>query len=713
MTDNALGLVLSKYTEAVRAMPRYLTQLGAIVLLGGIAGVWLQSRASGDEPAQLTAPGSFEPAEAAPLRAPSGFVAIDHEVRPVASGLPQTSSRRSSLAGRLQSLKQDDAKSEPLTAPPATSSRRVITRPSTISETPESDVDTDIPAETVSALPSVLKRNRERASAVAPTEEVTETVASPSDTKPVVAAPRPAENIRTAPSRSRMGGTPAPAAETPAPTSTTTTIKPSQRPQTLAAGVNAALAVETTGPKAMTLGKPSTYSVSIVNQGVNEASDVFVAVNVPEHAELSNVSGTTGDANATNEAGVQRIVWKLDRIAGRGQEKLTLELVPQSSEPIKLDVEWTMAPPMTTTELEVLEPKLAMSLKGPKEVLYGATAVYQIIVSNPGTGDAEDVVVDLVSADGGASDAKKLGTITAGQQKIIEVSMTASQAGPMNMNFAGRSGTLTAEVHEEVLVRRANLELAMEGPQLVFAGSEATYTIQVTNSGDAPAENVQLGSLLPDGSEYLGGITGAKPKSNQLVWSAGTLAPGATANFEFSLQMTTAGTFDVQLQSKSGDLTASANATTKVEAVADLKLTVNDPQGPKPVGEEVTYEVTIVNRGTKAARKVAVVINFSEGIDPISVEGGTAEIASGQAMFSPIVSIDAGATHKLKVKAKADRAGSHIFRAEVRCTDPETRLASEQTTRFFGSGNNTAAKEPAAGQFTPSTSAKPTTLKRR
>lgn len=698
-------------------MRRYLKHVGAVVLLGGIAGVWVQARAEGDGAPELAAPGTFVPAGAAPLRRPAEFTAIDSEVRQVANGVPQSSSRRnSSLAGRLQALKQEEAAPETLATPPATSpsSRRTNTKPS-VTESLQPEVDADLPAETVSSLPSVLKRNRDRAATPAPAVvESDETAESPSDVQPAPVARPIADTIRTAPSRAKMNGT-APQAETPAPISTTSNVKPGQRTQTLATGVNAALAVETAGPKAMNIGKPATYTVAIANQGVNEAADVFVAVSVPEHAELSNVSGTVGDASASNEAGMQRIVWKIDRIAGRGQEKLTIELVPQSSEPIDLGVEWTMAPPVTTTRIEVLEPKLAMELKGAKDVLFGETSVYQIVVTNPGTGDAEDVVVDLVSADGTAGDAKKLGTIAAGQQKIIEVSMTASQAGPMDMHFSARSGSLTAEAHEQVMVRRANLDLVLEGPQLVFAGSEATYKVHVTNTGDAPAEGVQLGGLLPDGSEYLGGIPGAKPKSNQLIWSAGTLPPGGSADFEFTIQMTTAGTFDVQLQTKAGDLSAAALATTKVEAVADLKLTVNDPQGPKPVGEEVTYEVTIVNRGTKAARKVAVVVNFSEGIDPVSVEGGTAEIAAGQALFSPIVSIDAGATQKLKIKAKADRAGSHIFRAEVRCADPETRLASEQTTRFFGSGAaaTTASKEPAAGQFVPSNGAKPMSFKRR
>lgn len=39
----------------------------------------------------------------------------------------------------------------------------------------------------------------------------------------------------------------------------------------------------------------------------------------------------------------------------------------------------------------------------------------------------------------------------------------------------------------------------------------------------------------------------------------------------------------------------------------------------------------------------------------------------------------------LKVIARATREGMHRFRAQVTCSDPETRLAAEESSYFFGS----------------------------
>lgn len=697
-------------------MRRNWTICGVVIASACVVGAWVQAQAPhNDEPAQLFAPGTLAPPdEIRPLSSEEAEEATyDPQVRPSSgTDTPHIAARRSGgLAGRLQALRrseQTEVQAVPsapvaIEAPQSTTREVAFPKPTPIAS--DDEVASEETTPSTPALPSVLKRPAARP-ATTSAETPARASASPSDA--VVGNDAP---LRVAPSRARISGNPSatpsissiPSANAvTANAATTPRATAPQQGQSLAAASNAALAVDTSGPKAMTLGKPAIYTITVVNQGVVDANQVYIAVNLPKHLELSNVSGTAGDAEANDENHAQRLMWKLDTIPGRGHEKLTIEVIPQTSAPVELAVEWTQAPPSTIASVEVLEPKLAMTLKGPKEVMYGETAVYQIIVANPGTGDAEAVTVNLISDDASEADAKQLGTIAAGQQKTIEVSMTASQAGSMKMHFAARSGDLMTEASEDVLVRREKLEAAIIGPALVFAGSEATYTVELANTGDAPASEVLVGVLLPEGSKYLGGIAAAQEKSGQLIWSAGAVAPGKRMTFEFTCTLNEAGTIEVPLQAQSGELITSAAATTKVEAVADLKLTVNDPQGPKPVGEEVIYEVTITNRGTKAARQVAVVVNFSEGIDPIGVEGAKAEIGGGQALIDPIASIGAGESVQLKVKAQASKGGSHIFRAEVRCTDPETRLASEQTTRFFGSASPAAETANSKSSFVPS-----------
>lgn len=122
---------------------------------------------------------------------------------------------------------------------------------------------------------------------------------------------------------------------------------------------------------------------------------------------------------------------------------------------------------------------------------------------------------------------------------------------------------------------------------------------------------------------------------------------------------------------------------TFVEAIADLKLIVNDPVGPAPIGQEVVYELVLTNRGAKAASGVKVVAQFSEGIEPIRAEGQANKIIPGQVLFNELANLGPSETIKLRVFAKTAVDGIHRFRAEVKCNESEIRLVQEESTQYF------------------------------
>ena len=134
--------------------------------------------------------------------------------------------------------------------------------------------------------------------------------------------------------------------------------------------------------------------------------------------------------------------------------------------------------------------------------------------------------------------------------------------------------------------------------------------------------------------------------------------------------------------------------------MADLRLDVKEPDGPVPVGEEAVYEVHVRNRGTKDAEAVQLFAYFSQGIEPTAAEGGTFRIAPGQVAFNPLPTVPAGEEVVLKIRARAEAAGNHVFRAEIHCKPLGTRLVSEQTTRFYldKPATQQAQRRPEAGK---------------
>src|SRR4029078_12983673 len=104
---------------------------------------------------------------------------------------------------------------------------------------------------------------------------------------------------------------------------------------------------------------------------------------------------------------------------------------------------------------------------------------------------------------------------------------------------------------------------------------------------------------------------------------------------------------------------------TQVEALADLKLEVRDPQGPVAVGDDANYDVVIRNRGTKAAEGIDIIAFFSEGLEAADVTGIEHQITAGQVKMKTIPAIGPGSETVVRVRCKADRGGNLVFRAEV------------------------------------------------
>jgi hypothetical protein len=482
------------------------------------------------------------------------------------------------------------------------------------------------------------------------------------------------------------------------------------------------LSVETTGPRQIAVGKESAYQVTIQNRGEVGAEEVVVFVTLPPWADVAGAQVSAGTTQAAvADRGAQPFQWRVGNLASQGRERLVLKIVPRESRPFDLAVRWDYQPVASQAMIEVQEPKLVIGLDGPREVLYGEKQVYTLKLSNAGNGDAENVLIELVPIGAGENQpvSHSLGRIEAGGRKAIEVELTARQVGDLTIKVQVRGdGVLYAELAEKVLVRRAALQVNVEGPKIQYVGGVAAYRICVRNPGTAPARKLNFSVGLPPGAKYLSGVEGARLASDgaKLEWDLESLDPAAERVFLVNCRLDSPGSTQIDVVSNAdGDLTASAGMTTRVEAMADLALEVKDPPGPVAVGEEATYQVRIRNRGTKNAPDVQVVTYFSRGIEPTAAEGAQHKIEAGQVVFSPVASLGPGEDLVLKVRARAETAGNHVFRAEVHCRPLDIRLVSEDTTHFYqdDSALQQASRLSPAGKLAAPPPAAPSNAMRR
>jgi uncharacterized repeat protein (TIGR01451 family) len=327
-------------------------------------------------------------------------------------------------------------------------------------------------------------------------------------------------------------------------------------------------------------------------------------------------------------------------------------------------------------------------LEGPREVSYGKKEMYRLKLSNNGTGNAENVVVMLQPM--GAGDnmpaSYKIGLLAAGEEKTLDVELTARQSGNLMIRVEARAdGSARAELAEKVFVRRPALKVDLEGPKVQFVGMVATYKMRVRNRGTAPAYNVSYSLALPVGAKYLSGLDGAQfdASANKLEWTSDALAPAAEQIFVVRCSMDTAGTGRIRCAASADDLTANVETFVRIDAVANLTLEVKEPAAPTAVGDEAVYEVHLRNKGSREAEGVQAFVYFSRGLEPTAAGGGPNRIDPGQVIYQPIPSIAAGQEVVLKIRAKAEAAGNHVFRAEVRCQSTNSRLMREATNLYY------------------------------
>jgi uncharacterized repeat protein (TIGR01451 family) len=464
-----------------------------------------------------------------------------------------------------------------------------------------------------------------------------------------------------------------------------------------ASNKSAALRVEISGPQGVTVGKPSPYSITVTNDSDTTAEDVQVRLTLPSWVSVQAVQPSHGEAGAQADGtGSGRLVWNLSRVAGRGSEQLKLQIVTREADGFELGAEWTSRATATRAAILVKQPQLALALAGPADMTFGEEKTFTLTVSNPGTGDAERVVV-TVSSGSAAPQQFDAGVIPAGHKKEVPLSVVASQTGSIDLTIAAAAETVSeTRTSHKITVRKAEINVAIEGPPLKYAGTEAIYQLAVTNQGSATADNVNLFLSLPAGAKYLGGIDGATTSGNGLKWRIASLGPGVERSYDVRLLLGTAGTNRLEVQSQAAASgTATCFTETTVEAISDLKLVVNDPAGPTPIGEQAVYELQLVNRGSRAARQVKIVMQFSDGVEPISFEGCEARLVPGQVLCQPLAQLGPGEQATMKIKAQANQAGAHHFRVEVTTADDDSRLVSEGTTRFFADGGRGAAASTA------------------
>ena len=183
-----------------------------------------------------------------------------------------------------------------------------------------------------------------------------------------------------------------------------------------------------------------------------------------------------------------------------------------------------------TATLDVIMPRLDLTVAGPKLRYLDRKATYVFKVTNPGSAPASNVTVtDLVpvgfkfmqASDGGRHDFSTrtvswfIGDLTPGQSREVNMELVAINTGEHHHKAsvtAARGLKTDAEISTRVEGLPALLMELVDLDDPVEVGADTAYEIRVTNTGSKTETNLQLICTVPEKMEFRGASGAANCK---------------------------------------------------------------------------------------------------------------------------------------------------------------------------------------------------------
>lgn len=202
----------------------------------------------------------------------------------------------------------------------------------------------------------------------------------------------------------------------------------------------------------------------------------------------------------------------------------------------------------------------------------------------------------------------------------------------------------------------ADLAVRMTGPTEIAPGSNVTYRVNVTNSSVRPAGQVSISNPIPPGMTFVSSNPPVSPVGNRIEYRLPELQSGQTEQLEFTLRADQPGSMTNCTTARAADGRTATDCVTTTVVASALDVRINGPREAL-VGEEVTFEVQVTNRGNQPAQGLVVVDRFDTGLE---------HQISASPIERDLETIPPGQTRRVAVTFRVRQPGRLCNRAEIR-----------------------------------------------
>lgn len=446
-----------------------------------------------------------------------------------------------------------------------------------------------------------------------------------------------------------------------------------------------AVSLEWVGPTSAKIHQPADYNLVVRNICASQVQQVLVRVKVP-----SGMNILATEPKAVSESNL--LVWELGTLAPRQEKTLQMRLQAETRGEA-MPQAWVTFTGSSSLRIKIREPKLVLKAQATDKVLLGDAATIVLTVTNPGDGSAEQVKVHAELGDGLEHKSGKrvdfvVGTLAPGESRSATlVCGTKSVGQHLCEGSAEAEGGLTAKKTATVSVLTPRLDLLASGPAIRYLERRAVYTFRAVNPGDAPATNVTLTDVVPEGFKFLAASDNGQHDANNrsVSWFLGEIAPGQAKEVRLELLPIALGDQKQQAVAQAArGLKAQSEVKTRVEGLSAILTEVVDTDDPIEVGAETIYEVRISNTGSKAETELKLVCTIPDKMEFKKAQGPAHFHAEGkQVIFDALPKLAPRADALFRIAVKGVSPGDVRFKVEVTSASLTEPIIRMESTRIY------------------------------
>lgn len=444
--------------------------------------------------------------------------------------------------------------------------------------------------------------------------------------------------------------------------------------------------LQKTAPPEIQVGRPATFQIKLKNTGPIAAHNVEIRDVVPKGTRLIS---TSPRANP----GVQgELVWQLGTVKPTDEVTVEVQVMPVDEGEIGSVATVSFSADVSARTIAT-KPQLVLKTVAPSKVLIGEEVTLAITVTNTGSGVAHKVVLDERVPAGlqhvaGPELEYEVGDLKPNESRQLDLKVTAVQPGATTNVLLAR-GDVNVKVEDRwtVEVLAPQLDLATEGPKRRFLDREASYVFSVSNPGTAPARQVELVAQLPPGLKFVRANNSGQydDTTRSVRWLLEELPVKETGTVELTTMPVDIGEQTLRLRgSAERGLASEKEHPVIIDGIAAAMFQVADTHDPVEVNGETTYEIRILNQGSKASNNVQISLALPADMRFVAAEGPTRYAADGsRVVFEPLPRLAAKADTTYRVRVQGLKPGDQRVRVQMLTDEIRVPITKEESTTVY------------------------------